>query len=394
MRFLLTVSALVLFMRGVAQQDSLTIRGTLKGHGNEKINLTLIGGNTNMGNYSVNARNDVFQIRVKKQQQPVLAKLHSQTQIESTKKSVVTSNGKTLLLPSYSVFLEFIVFASDIEIKGDVNELPFAKVKGDKLNEDFSRLKKSTEKQERRQEELRKSLNDLKESDSVERGKLFKEYSANSSQQRDVQKKFIADHPQSFVSLLLLSRMETLYTAGDYENAYNQLADDYKYTSLAKGIERRNKYLAPTAPGKPAIPFVRKDKDGNEINISDYKGRVVLLDFWGSWCGPCRASHPHLKELYSKYKDRGFEIIAIADEKAKTPEAQKTAWLAAIEKDGITWVHILNNDGVEKQNMVKDYHVSEFPTKILLDKEGKIVLRISGSGTDDIDKALERIYGQ
>ena len=394
MRFIFTVSALVLFLAGFAQQDSLTIRGTLKGHGNEKINLTLIGGNTNLGNYSVKAENDVFQIRVKKQQQPVLAKLQSQTQIESTKKPVVTSDGKTRLLPSYSVFLDFIVFTSDLSINGNLKDLPYAKVKGDKLNEDFSRLKKSTEKLERRGEVLRKSVSELKESDSVERGKLLKEYSAISSKQRDIQKKFIADNPKSFVSLLLLSRMETQYTAGDYEKAYNHLADDYKYTSLAKGIDMRNKAFAPTAPGKPAIPFARKDKDGKEINIADYKGRVVLLDFWGSWCAPCRSTHPHLKELYARYKDKGFEIIAIADEKAKTLEAQRTAWLGAIEKDGITWVHILNNDGVEQQNIVKDYRVGEFPTKILLDKEGKILLRIAGSGGDDIDKALEKIYGQ
>ncbi|WAC42663.1 TlpA family protein disulfide reductase [Pedobacter sp. SL55] len=115
--------------------------------------------------------------------------------------------------------------------------------------------------------------------------------------------------------------------------------------------------------------------------------------FWGSWCGPCRASHPHLKELYSKYKADGFEIIAIAQETAKNLDDARAAWLKAIEEDQINWVHILNRDGVEQQNILKDYGVNSFPTKILVDKDGKIILRISASATDDIDKALEKIYG-
>jgi len=129
------------------------------------------------------------------------------------------------------------------------------------------------------------------------------------------------------------------------------------------------------------------------VRLSAYKGRTILLDFWGSWCGPCRASHPHLKELYKKYKDKGFEIIAIAQERGKTLHESKNSWLKAIADDDINWVHILNQDGVEKQDLVKSYRVNAFPTKILVDTEGKIILRITASATDDIDKALEKVYG-
>ena len=188
--------------------------------------------------------------------------------------------------------------------------------------------------------------------------------------------------------------MENLFTAGDYETIYNNFREDYKYTSLAKGIEKRIEFLSPTAVGKPAIQFIKKDKDGNTISLEDYKGKLVLLDFWGSWCSPCRASHPHLKELYKEYKDKDFEIIAIANEVVKSPEEQRTKWLEAIEKDGIPWVHVLNNDGQEIQDLVKDYRITGFPTKILLDKDGKILLRVTASATDDIDKMLEKKLGK
>ena len=194
--------------------------------------------------------------------------------------------------------------------------------------------------------------------------------------------------------MFLLSRMENSYTAGDYTNTYNGLSGTYKNTGMARKIAERISFLSPTAPGKPAVPFVKRDKDGRLIDLAAYKGKVVLLDFWGSWCGPCRASHPHLKELYARYKNKGFEIIAIAQERAQTPQEQRAKWLEAIDKDGVSWTHILNNEAKQEQDLVKEYRVTSFPTKILLDREGKILLRISASATDDIDRALEKMLGE
>ena len=145
--------------------------------------------------------------------------------------------------------------------------------------------------------------------------------------------------------------------------------------------------------GTPVFAFERLDKDGHKVSPELLKGKTYLLDFWGSWCGPCRASHPHLKTLYSKYKDKGFEIVAIAQERGKTLDDCKATWLKAIQEDQINWVHLLNQDGIEKQNLVSTYHVNAFPTKILIGADGKIILRITASATDDIDQALKRIYG-
>ncbi|HUP13887.1 MAG TPA: TlpA disulfide reductase family protein, partial [Niastella sp.] len=108
----------------------------------------------------------------------------------------------------------------------------------------------------------------------------------------------------------------------------------------------------------------KKDLNGKAVDINALKSRYVLLDFWGSWCRPCRASHPHLKELYSKFKDKGFEIIGIASEHAKTADERHKLWSTAIAEDGLTWLQVLNNDNVEQFNAVKEYGVTAFPTKI------------------------------
>lgn len=375
------------FLTASGQQDSLTIKGKLKGQGSNKVYMSFVGEDGKNKSYTAVAVKDAFSFKVKKQSTPTVVRFSSAVQKSMSK----TINGTTYSNPAPA--LEFFVSASDLTIIGVADDLQLAIVKGDKENNAYSSFKKSIQKDEKKEWDVRQKTFYMEDKDSVARKKLTDAVFANSRKKWNIQKKYISENPASFGSLFMLSRMENLYTTGAYEEAFNGLADDYKQTAMAQKIAKRIEFLSPTSPGKPAVQFVRNDKDGNEINLANYKGKVVLLDFWGSWCSPCRASHPHLKELYAKYKDKGFEIIAIAAEQAKTPEEQKAKWLEAIEKDGINWVHILNNDGKEKQDIVKDYRVSAFPTKILLDKDGKILLRITASATDDIDKMLEKKLG-
>lgn len=139
----------------------------------------------------------------------------------------------------------------------------------------------------------------------------------------------------------------------------------------------------------------KKDLNGTAVDFNALKGRYVLLDFWGSWCHPCRASHPHLKELYSKFKDKGFEIIGIASEHAKTAEERHKLWTTAITEDGLTWLQVLNNENVEQFDAVKEYGVTAFPTKILLDRDGNIIGRYvgNGNGGEAFGARLEKLLG-
>ena len=119
---------------------------------------------------------------------------------------------------------------------------------------------------------------------------------------------------------------------------------------------------------------------GNPIDFNALKGKYVLIDFWGSWCRPCRASHPHLKELYAKYKDKGFEIVGVAQEHSPTRDESRKLWTDAIEKDGLTWLQVLDNENIKQFDAVSSYGVTAFPTKILLDRDGNIIGRYVGNG--------------
>jgi peroxiredoxin len=120
--------------------------------------------------------------------------------------------------------------------------------------------------------------------------------------------------------------------------------------------------------GGTAPDFTQKTPEGEELSLSDLRGKVVLLDFWASWCGPCRRENPNVVKVYEKYKDKGFEILGISLDRSRE------RWLKAIEQDGLTWKHV--SDLKYWSNAVaKQYNVRSIPHTILLDEEGKIIAR-------------------
>jgi thiol-disulfide isomerase/thioredoxin len=210
-------------------------------------------------------------------------------------------------------------------------------------------------------------------------------------QKQEMKKTFIASHPNSFLSLYLLNELEIMYSTDSYAAAFNALSDQLKRTSIAQKIKARLASGNATPTGTLAVDFKRIDQYGKTVKLSDYKGKLVILDFWGTWCIPCRQTHPHLKELYSQYKAKGLEIVAVANEKTKDPEKARSGWLAAIQKDDVNWVHVLNKESVDNQDIVKDYAITSFPTKLLLDKNGKILMRVTGGLNDEMDVLIKSI---
>nr|WP_121271501.1 TlpA disulfide reductase family protein [Pedobacter schmidteae] len=139
--------------------------------------------------------------------------------------------------------------------------------------------------------------------------------------------------------------------------------------------------------------LAKSDRNGKVWGNEVAKNKYILLDFWGSWCLPCRFTHPHLKEVYAKYKDKGFEIIGIAMEASPELEKAKVSWNKAITEDGIGWVQFLNNENVTSFDAVKAFGIGVFPTKILLDHTGKELARYSGGSSKDFDEKMKTLFG-
>jgi thiol-disulfide isomerase/thioredoxin len=147
--------------------------------------------------------------------------------------------------------------------------------------------------------------------------------------------------------------------------------------------------------GSMAKDFTTTDIESNKLSLSDFKGKYVLLDFWASWCLPCRKLNPHLKELYATYKDKGFEVIGVSDD-----DRNPDAWKKAVVEDALPWKHILR--GAKMVNGRPDlsadisagFNISSLPTHVLIDPNGKIIGRYGGEGGEDhasLDKKLELV---
>ncbi|WP_240975400.1 peroxiredoxin family protein [Chitinophaga fulva] len=154
-----------------------------------------------------------------------------------------------------------------------------------------------------------------------------------------------------------------------------------KQTDLVKAEEIALK----TAIGAAAMNFTQNNVSGKAVQLKDYRGKYVLLDFWASWCGPCRAENPNVLDNYEKYHSKGLEILAVSlDDK-------KDAWVKAIKDDGLTWEHVSDLKGW-KNEVAKEYNIRAVPSNFLIDKEGKIVaVNLRG---EELTKKLEEIFGK
>ncbi|MNX67282.1 Thiol-disulfide oxidoreductase ResA [compost metagenome] len=384
MKILLSITCLLcLNLVSVAQTDSITISGTLKGLNNNKISVSWTGSDSKNGYTTVQAKGDDFSARLPLQHLPAVARL-----------SISWPKGEGLMSQMPVAPFNFFLLDKDISLKGDTKALWEIRLEGDLQNELYNGLQQKMAPTERRYRQLINQLSDqtvkLSPADSI---KLHQEIKAAYSENARMQKAFISANPDAYASIFLLSRSANSYGADEYIATWNALKPTYKNTNTGLAVAKIVEKLLPTQSGTPVFAFERVDKDGNIVSTAALKGRTYILDFWGSWCGPCRASHPHLKELYKKYRSKGFEIVAIAQERGKTLEASRSSWSKAIKEDGIDWVHILNQEGIETQNIVKTFNVNAFPTKILVGADGKIITRTTSGASDAIDKALKKIYG-
>lgn len=193
--------------------------------------------------------------------------------------------------------------------------------------------------------------------------------------------RFIATHPDSYVSTVQLRSFVQILPPDTLQKLYQGLTPRMKESVPGKEISAEIRVLIAASPGNKATDFKTVDIHHKPLQLSSFRGRVVLLDFWASWCVPCRISNPHLLTLYNKYKRKGFTIIGVSDD-----EKQPAAWHKAVEKDKIgVWHHVL------KGKLNHQFAIYSLPVKILIDRNGVIIGRYGSADEAAFERKLEEI---
>lgn len=378
---------MVAFTTIVFAQGTYTIKGTLLNQGNEKITIMYFDGAKNVTNEVV-ADNGKFTLSGAAPEKPVVARLNS----TYDRNTYFGENKTSMYMPAPP--LEIVLSqGATIEISGEVKNLHMATVTGDKYNDAFTKFRKGNEADVKKMAELQSYMIESRKM-GVTDG--LKEISMQMVETRkkliENQKSFITGNPNELVSAYMLGMLAKEYNLTELKTAYAALSPELQQSIYGQNVKQRIDIVSQTESGKAAPGFSKPGIDGQPIQLSQFKGKYLLLDFWGSWCAPCRASNPHLKELYAKYKDKGFEILGIACEKLPNLTDAVNSWKKAVTADGITWPQVINNEEPMKTNLIQLYGIDGYPTKILIDNNGNIIARWLGAQGNELDVKLKEIF--
>lgn len=199
---------------------------------------------------------------------------------------------------------------------------------------------------------------------------LRADYEKLQNEMKDQSLNFIKTKKDAFISLILLEQLvqSQAITTAQFKEYFNALDVKVKDSKKGKELDEMLKKLSAVEVGNPAPDFKAPDPQGKMVSLKESLGKITVLDFWASWCGPCRQENPEFVRIYNQYKDKGLAFFGVSLDK----DADR--WIKAIEDDKLTWTHVSNlkqwQDPIAKQ-----YGITAIPATFILDEKGVIIAR-------------------
>ncbi|GHM98892.1 thiol:disulfide interchange protein [Cytophagales bacterium WSM2-2] len=256
---------------------------------------------------------------------------------------------------------------TDITFKAEKGIFRQATVTGSKAQKESDQLSKIVAPIDKQLDSVNQLMRDPKmtETQKVELNKSFTEIN---DRRVKATVNFVKMNPGSIVSVYVLSVYASSWGKKLSIELFEPMPEENMETSYGRKINDYITLNANVKIGDNFADFEQTSPDGEKIKLSDFKGKIVLLEFWAAWCGPCRAENPELVKTYKSYKDKGFEVLGVS------LDDNKAQWIKAIDKDGLPWKNVSEVNGSENRAALM-YGVSSIPDNFLIDKTGKVIDR-------------------
>ncbi len=264
----------------------------------------------------------------------------------------------------------FFLESGEINISGNVENLQEANVQGSELNAKFKKFNEGVPANERSQELQQEFMAARQDGDQDKMQQLSEEYQSIMEEQQQYYRDFVFANSDNAVGAFLAMNMANSMEISELEEllvSFEKSIPGHPYVDemeeMLEPMKKQQEALDVIEEGKTAPDFTLTDNDGNEVSLEDFQGKYVFLDFWASWCRPCREESPNLVKAYEQYGGDNFEIVGVSLDKTSEP------WLKAVEDDNMTWTQLHDPEGT----VANEYGVQSIPFTLLLDKEGVII---------------------
>jgi thiol-disulfide isomerase/thioredoxin len=342
--------------------------------------LFLVSCSSEPGYYSIEGNIDtkdglkVYRIIANSNNQPQIV---DSTTIEKNKflmeGKAINPSISFIKVEGFNFNLPIIIEEGKIKVKMFKDSIGSSKISGTTSNDHFNDYKYETKK-------FVKTINEIKSEIQLasQNGNneliidLQNDYNLVQTQIHEYEVEFLKRNFDSYLSVILLERFvssKKVISTTEAKNIFNLFTERIKGSDIGERLSSIfNNPDQPIEVGNFAPNFNAPTPDGQMLNLNDKLGKVTLLEFWASWCGPCRRENPNLVKIYKKFNNKGFEIIGVSLDKSK-PQ-----WIRAIADDYLTWNHV-SNLKFWQDPIAKLYKVKAIPVSFILDEKGIIVAK-------------------